>query len=191
MNACKQPGTLDCSMDNNRYGHTTTDSQGAFSIGPINTGGHPLDMFLDMTSDGSRRIFAYPPQVLVGDPPEIPIMTFSPLLLQFGSQFGCPQHDQNNGILFVRVTDCADNAIGDTANTQIVIKQGGSVVTGTNVVDLSSQSPEAAGSWLICNVPANAVTSVGATYKGMNLLAHDVKVVAGTSTMTIVRPGYY
>jgi len=40
-------------------------------------------------------------------------------------------------------------------------------------------------------VPANPVTSVGATYKGMNLLAHDVKVVAGTSTETAVRPGYY
>jgi hypothetical protein len=144
-----------------------------------------------MTADGSRRIFAYPPQPLVGNPPELQIMTFSPLLLQFGSQFGCPQHDENNGIIYVRVTDCADKTIGDTANTKIVIKQGGNVVTGTNIVDLSSQSPEAAGSWLICNVPANAVTSIGATYKGMNMLAHDVKVVAGTSTETSVRPGYY
>ena len=67
-------------------------------------------------------------------------------------------------------------------------------MTGTNVISLGSFSSMAAGTYLVCKVPPNATTSVGATYMATSglktLRAHDVGIVAGNITATQVRPGY-
>ena len=193
VRACKQPSTLDCTMQANRYGSDTTDAQGAFSIGPIPTSSMPLNTYLDMTHTGSRETFLYPPQPLQADLANIPMVTFSQTLVSLLGSIpgGCTQNDASNGLLFVAVSDCANTAISDSANLQLVIKQGGNVVAGTTVIDLGAQNAQAAGTYIVCNVPANPVTNVGATYNGMNLLAHDVKIAVGTTTLTAIRPGYF
>jgi hypothetical protein len=58
------------------------------------------------------------------------------------------------------------------------------------VIDLGAISGMGGGLYMVCNVPANPTTTVGATYSGMMLRAHDVKVVAGATSATQLRPGY-
>jgi hypothetical protein len=72
------------------------------------------------------------------------------------------------------------------------VKQNGAEVQGTSTIDIGTL-PMASmfkGTYLICNVPENATTTIEATYNGMALLPRDVKVVKGTTTAALLRPGY-
>jgi hypothetical protein len=89
----------------------------------------------------------------------------------------------------VLVTDCNNTPISDANNLTISVQQGGSNV-GDAPVSAGQLSPMAAGFFLVCNVPPGAATTVSAKYGSMDLRAHDVQVTAGTTTETIVRPGY-
>jgi Flp pilus assembly protein TadG len=80
--------------------------------------------------------------------------------------------------------------ITDSANVTITVKQGGTAVAGTTVLDASQFDSMAAGTFLVCGVPANPTTEVSAMYMGHQLLAHNVKTVAGDTTATILVPGY-
>lgn len=187
VKACKA-GAADC--DNaNQYGTTaTTAGGGNFSIGPVSTNMMPLDSYIEMTDTGSRTTYVYPPAPLVADQGMVPVLTFDPDLVDLLGQAGCPQDDDANGLMLLMVVDCANAPIDDKTNLALSIKQGGTEVSGTQVVDLSLLGPK--GTYLVCNVPEDAATTVGATYKAMALRAHDVKVVKATTTATIIRPGY-
>ena len=190
LKACKA-GETTCTGQN-QYGNNVTSAGGGnFSIGPINTSMMPLDAYIEMTDTGSRTTYVYPPSPFTADQGMIPVLTFDPALIQLlGAFTSCTQMDTNNGIIALAVTDCAQAPIDDSANVMISIKQGGSEVQGTDVVDLGMLQAQAAGTFLICNVPANATTTVDATYNSMSFREHDVKVVAGATTATLLRPGY-
>jgi hypothetical protein len=180
----------DCTAENEK--DTDTSAQdGSFTLGPIATGDVPLDVYIELTGSGLRETHTYPAQRFVTDQGGIPVLTFDPTLLSIIPD--CDQNDETNGMLGIAVADCANTPISDTANINLTVKQGGTTVTGTSLIDLGSFGDAFAGAYLICNVPANAgstTTEVGATYKSMTFRAHDVKVVAGTTTATIVRPGF-
>ncbi len=189
VSACAA-GQPDCTGAN-QYGTTaTTAGGGNFSIGPVDTNMAPLDVYLEMTEETSRTTQVYPPSPLVADQGMIPVLTFDPNLITLLGNFGCDQHDANNGMLILRVVDCSDAAIDDSTNLTLSIKQGGSEVTGTSVLDLGAFDQQIGGTFLVCNVPEGDVTTVGASYSSMDLRAHDVKIVKGTTTATIIRPGY-
>lgn len=190
VEACKA-GAEDCA-DENSYGTATTAADGAFEIGPIETDEMPLDVYLALSKTGSRTLYTYPPQPLVADFSGIPLLTFSPVVISVLGQLpiGCTQNDQNNGMLLLAYTDCANTPIGYTQNLTISIQQNGSEVQGTQVLSLGDLAQELAGTFVVCNVPENATTTVGGTYDSTTLRAHDVKVVKGTITATIVRPGF-
>jgi hypothetical protein len=181
-------GAADC--DNaNLKGTATSAADGSFSIGPITTGGTPLDVYIEMTKTNTRTTFTYPASPFTAAPPAVPMLTFTPGAISVFGALGCNQ-DDGNGIIALAITDCADDPISDSNNIDIVIKQNGTEVSGTGIVDLGALNDQAAGTFLVCNVPPAAVTNVGATYKGKALRAHDVKVVADANTATILRPGY-
>lgn len=189
LKACKV-GASTCSGQN-QYGNTATSMpDGTWSIGPITTGGTHVDAFVSMTATNSRETFVYPAFPFTSDQANIPVLTFTPEVILALDNFGCPQNDNTNGMIGLAVTDCADMPVSDTAYLDIMIKQNGAAVTTADVVDLGDLRAEAAGTYLICNVPENATTEVSATYNGMAFKAHNVKVVKGTTTATIVRPGY-
>jgi hypothetical protein len=190
LKGCKA-GSTNCSGQD-QYGSTATSaSDGSFSIGPFASGGQPVDGYVEMTATNSRPTQVFPASPLVADQGMIPVLTFDPTLIALLGQFtSCTQDDTTNGIIALAVTDCANAPIDDTPNLMINIKQGGTAVSGTTVLDLGALQAEAAGTYLICNVPENATTEVGATYKSMALRAHNVKVVKATTTATILRPGY-
>jgi hypothetical protein len=175
-------------------GMTTTASDGTFSIGPINTSSAPLNDFVEMTKTGLRTTYTYPASPFVASFSGLPILTFDSTIVGVLPTFGCTQNDANNGMLALAFTDCADMPITDSTNLSVSVKQGGAEVTGTSMIDLGSIVAQAAGTFIVCNVPENATTTVGATYTigglSRTFRAHDVKVVKGTTTSTLVRPGW-
>lgn len=181
-------GAANCTMNANKDGEDTTDAQGAWSIGPIDTAGEPQDDYIEMTATGQRTTYVYPAAPFVASQSMIPILTFDSAFEGTLSTFlGC---DTSQAILGIALVDCANMPITDSANVTITVKQGGSAVTGTNVIDLGSFQAEAAGTFLVCGVPANAATEVSATYMSTQLLPHEVKTVATETTATLLVPGF-
>lgn len=171
-----------------RLDNNNSNATGNFTLGPMNTNSMPLDVYLRMSKTSVRTMHVFPPQAMQADQAMIPIATFGPTVLGFVCS---GQNDANNGVIVLAYFDCMNQRITDSANLVVEVKQGGVPVAGATVVDLGAQLPQAAGTYIVCNVPANNTTSVGGTYKGTALLAHNVRVVAGTSTSTLVRPGYF
>lgn len=167
----------------------TDPATGAWSIGPIATGGAPLADYLEVTSTGVRTSFIYPGVPFTADQGMIPALMFGPGIVTLLDNL-C---DTNGPMITLAVTDCADDPVTDTANIDVIVKQGGAVVANATIIDLSTipmAPPQVAGLFLVCDIPANNVTNIGVQYNGMNFLAHDVKAVNGTTTGTLVRPGY-
>ncbi len=170
---------------------TTTDSAGAFSDGPFPTGGTHIAVYLRLTAappntNGDKVVLEYPGEDLTADFSGVPMFTLSTSalgLLQIG---GCTQ-DPTKGLVAVAVTDCSNTPISDSANVVLSIKQGSTAV-GDAPINIGQFVTQAKGTYLICNVPAGT-TTVGATYKGMTFMAHDVNSVADEITATQVRPG--
>jgi hypothetical protein len=174
---------------------STSATDGTFSIGPINTSSAPLNDFIEMMKSGVRTTYTYPASPFTASVSGVPILTFdASLVTLILPNLGCTQNDTNNGILALAFTDCADMPITDSTNLNVSVKQGGTEVTGTSMVNLGMYAPQAAGTFLVCNVPENLATTVGATYVSGGMTrtfrAHVVKVVKGTTTATLVRPGW-
>lgn len=192
LRACRAPGAPNCSTSGNQFGSTVTSGNGGmYSIGPFATSGQPVDAYLEMTESTSRTTFVYPDQPFSADSPMTPVLTFTPQVIGALSLLpnGCTQ-SATAGMIGLGVVDCANTPISDTANLMISVKQGGNEVQGTTVIDLGAVNGQAAGLFLICNVPPNNTTTIGASWSGMQLRAHDVKIVAGTTTQTLLRPGF-
>lgn len=182
-------GAADCATTNQKGATATSDAQGSFSIGPIATGMAPLDVYVEMTKTGVRSVFDYPASAFTTAPQTIPVLTLTADAISTLGFLGCNQN-AGKGMVALAITDCADMPITDMDENDIVIKQNGTAVTGLGVVNLGSLNQQAAGTFLICDVPPGAMTNIGGTYKTKALRAHDVKIVADTTTATILRPGY-
>lgn len=181
--------TGDCVGPNLLDTQGPTGATGTFTSAAIPTGGAPLDGYIRATKTGNRTTYVYPPAPLTTSFPNAPVLMFNATAFTTIVQFLGVTQEMDNGTLGVAFTDCSNLPIGDTANLVLSVKQGGVDVTGTEVFDASQLDPSAGGTFLIFNVPPG-VTEVGATYNGMALRAHEVGVVATSTTTTIVRPGY-
>jgi len=180
-------GAANCTMMANKDGSDTSDAQGAWSIGPFSTGGSPQDDFIEMTATDYRTTYTYPAAPFVADQANIPALTFHS---SADTALGLLNCNTALAIVGLAVVDCAGAPITDSTNVMISIKQGGNAVSGTTVIDAATFNQMAAGTFLVCGVPAKASTEVSATYMGHQLLAHNVKTVAGDTTATILVPGY-
>lgn len=176
-----------CNGTSNQLGSGTTNGSGDFSIGPVATGGTAIDGYARVTHTGDRTILGFPAAPVATDVTQ-PVITFSDTLIALLGNVGCSQQ-AGNGMVALFVTDCMNKPLSDSANVTVSVQQGGSNV-GDPPIDAGTLSPMAAGFYLVCNVPAAAATTVGAKYMNMDLRAHDVLTTAGTTTETIVRPGY-
>ncbi len=173
-----------------------TDAQGNFSHSTVSTGSVPFDVHLKLTKENTstRTTYVFPPAPFVADQAGIPIVAFGAGLMT-ALTVACSQNDATNAIVALVVTDCKGTPITDTKNVHISINQGGSSVATINVFDLGDVSAQFAGTFFVCNVPANnattaGATTVGATYKATVLKDTIVRVAAGATTQTILRPGY-
>lgn len=177
----------DCTGQNN-LGMVTSGTGGAFSTAPLATGGVPLTGYIDVTRSGDRRTLVYPPSPLTMDQSGVPVLMFNNQAFSFlnSALLSPPQNDTANGLVGIVVTDCMNMPI--TEGVVVSVKQNGTAV-GNSPLDLGALAAQAAGTWLVANVPAGDST-VAATYNGMSFRAHVVNVVAGTTVTTGVRPGF-
>jgi hypothetical protein len=176
-----------CQGGANNLGSGTTDGSGNFSIGPITTGGTAIDGYARVTHTGDRTILGFPAAPVATDITQ-PVITFQDTIIALLANFGCSQQ-AGNGMVAMFVTDCMNKPISDNSNLTVSVQQGGSDV-GDPPINGGQLSQMAAGFYLICNVPPAAATTVSAKYMNMDLRAHDVMTTAGTTTETIVRPGF-
>jgi hypothetical protein len=173
----------------NQLGTFTSDAQGAFNFNGVATGSTPLDAYVRMTHTADRTTLVYPPLPFTATQPGIPVLTFSDSTLGLLAGVAGVTQDPTKGMLALAVVDCATTPITDSANIVFSIKQGGNDVAGTTTTDLGSIQPQAAGTFIIWNVPAGT-TEVSATYMGTTMfLKHNMLVTAAATTESIVRPG--
>lgn len=188
------PGaTIDfCKMDctnASKLGTTTSAADGTFSSLPLPTAANNLNGgYVRTAKDTYRTSNVYPANPIQQDVANVPAVTFSNSAFATLAQFFGPSGGQDaaKGDLGLIVTDCSDMPI---AGATLTLKQMGADVAGTTVFDLSSLSPQAAGTFIVFNVPPGG-TEVGATFGPHTLRAHTVRVVAGQTTATIIRPGF-
>lgn len=159
-----------------------------FTTGSLATNSQPFDIYLKVTKTNNRPTLLYPPAPLTTGFANVPAITFTNSAISALALAGINQ-EAGKGNLVLAIADCMNMPITNTNDIVLQIKQGGVAVAGTTEINASMFSPMLAGSYLVFNVPPG-VTSIGATYKGMALRAHDVNVVAATTTATAVRPGY-
>ncbi|MGE5185578.1 MAG: hypothetical protein ACM31C_26135 [Acidobacteriota bacterium] len=199
-NATVDACTGNC-MGQGALGSAMTDASGNFNVTGIATGGTPLAAYLKLTPPAptppatmpDKTVLEYPAEPVTADVTGIPLFTLTPTAAADLAILGCTS-TSTQGMLAVLLTDCSNMPITDTTHTQLIIKQGGTDITASlTVINLGQFSSMAAGTYLLCKVPANATTSVGATYTQTmttTFLAHDVAVVADEITATQIRPGY-
>jgi hypothetical protein len=182
----------DC-LDANSYGTTMSAADGTFTIGPVTTGGSPFELFLMVTKVGDRttRLYFATPisfsQESGQRSSDYPILQ-NAFVAQLAA-LGLAQ-DVNKSMLGIQLLDCMNQPITDAANVVLSIKQGGTEVTGTTVINAGKLSPVFGGGYFILNVPPGTV-EVGATHAGQSLLPRTLVLTAGTTSETQLRPGHH
>jgi hypothetical protein len=176
----------------------TSTSTGDFTLGPITTGGDAVDYLRGLdakTSPTYRTTYLYPPNPIRATFDGIPVpMIEQALVNQLGMFLGA-QDDTNNGMLFVAVNDCSTTMPAGIDGASITVQQNNQDV-GDAPFDLGTLAPQAAGTFIVLNVPDGA-TEVSASYDGMTFPTHTVMVhkkpngggSMGTITATAVPPG--
>jgi hypothetical protein len=165
-----------------QQGTDQTDAMGDWTF--MMAGVTPIDGYLAATKAGHRNYRFYPPSPIAMD------TTVPPILLLNDQTFGLlvqlSQKDQEpaNGTVGLAVLDCENVPI---TGATISVKQGAiEYADDAHVYSLDQFQP---GLYFIFNVPPG-VTTVTATYNGMTMRAHDVEVLAATTSTTAVRPGF-
>lgn len=178
--------------------NATSGAMGAFTLGPITTNGTAIEYVkaLDGAATPTHRTtFLYPPNPIRADFNQLPVPAITQSLIDQIAPFaGGTQMDDVNGMLFVTVNDCSTTSPQGIDGATIKVQQNNADVG--SVFDLGQVAPQAAGIFIVFNVPDGA-TTVSASYNGMNFPTHTVVAhkkpngagAMGTITATAVPPG--
>jgi hypothetical protein len=173
----------------------TTGTVGEFSLGPITTMGDAIEYIRAQdTGTTYRTTYLYPPNPIRASFDGLPVPMIEQSLIGTLELLGTQQNDTDNGLLFVAVNDCNIAMPTGIDGASITVKQNNQDVG--DVIDLGSLLPEAAGTFIVMNVP-DGDTVVGASYNGMTFPTHTVVAhkkpqgpsAMGTITATAVPPG--
>lgn len=202
VTGCRPGG--DCATAPTQFGSATTPTTvgtaGSWALPSVASGGMPYDVYWRLSKTGDRTSLTwgpFPPRVSGSAIPLLVINSSAFALLTFG--VGVNQQAQN-GDLGLIVVDCTGTRIQDSAHIQLIVQQNGQDVQGASIVDLGANTSAGKGTYFVLNVPggpsgSQAATTVGAIYSGVSppimFHQHTVGVVAGTSTDTVIAPGYY
>jgi hypothetical protein len=175
---------------------TSNATTGDFTTGNLDVGNTamPVDGFLKATKATYRTSYLFPAYPLAAAVTMIPVFlvddtTFGLITSQL--VFNVTQDDTANGVIVAAVTDCANNPI---SGATLKVQQSAADVGDQH--DLSTLSAQAAGVFIVFNVPDGA-TQVWATYNNMTFPTHTVLAhkkptgsgAEGTITLSFVRPG--
>ncbi|HEY6039425.1 MAG TPA: hypothetical protein VIV58_34325, partial [Kofleriaceae bacterium] len=152
----------------------------------------PLDGYIKASLATYRTTYLYPPNKIIANLTGVPVPLISDANFTQLNGF-INQMDANNGLLFITVTDCANQPISGATLTS---KQGNA--DAGSVLDVGQLSGQAAlaGLYFVSNVP-DGDTTIDASYNNMTfpsrvVAAHKKPADAnaeGTMTVTVLRPG--
>jgi len=154
---------------------TTTDGTGAFALS-LMTGTNPIDAYLEVSKTLHHSMRVYPPSPLTADLSMVPALLLSESNFQTLVMFTGATQSTNNGTVGLAILDCNNQPIDGAVPS---LAQNGSDL-GITPIDGSAVQP---GLFIFFDVPPG-VTTVGATFNGTALRAHDIDVVATTLSTT-------
>lgn len=187
VKACKG----DCT-GNNVLAMTESGADGAFDTGAIATNDAPVPGYLIATKPPGSDVayfktFVYPAAPLAASLANIPV----PLITQDNLDqiaIAVGTQDADKGVLALLVEDCSSPYKG-VIGAQVSVKEGGADVGG-NAFDVGGLlGDQAAGTYLITNVPPGTAT-ITVSYAGMTFLTNTVTIEAMAATAAQIRPGY-
>lgn len=163
-----------------------TTVTGEWSVGPI-SGTAPVEAYVVATlpAPPDRVANFYPASPVTRDLGLLSIFTIRTSELDAVLNLAGKTQDPLQGVLHLRVVDCLDNPLDGAT---ISVTQPGDVPVGE--LFLGAEVFLGAGTYFVLNVPPGASTTVNAIYNGMTFRAHVVPIAAGTTTATIIRPGF-
>lgn len=187
VKACKG----DCT-DTNLLASVTSGAGGAYTTGDLATGGAPLDAYLIATKPPASdtayfKTFVFPATPLAASLANTPI----PLITQKNLDdiaIAVGTQDADKGVLALLVSDCSSPYMGVIGAT-VTVKENGAEVGGDAFDVGGLLGAQAAGTYLITNVPPGNAT-ITVTYAGMTFLPNDVIIEAQAATAAQIRPGY-
>lgn len=170
----------DCT-GNDLLDSTTTDSAGAFTTAAIATNSVPLDGYLKVSKPKSGLLTTnvVPGEPIVADIANVPGVLIAQATLDQLSLFGLSQ-DPAKGLLLLAVTDCATQPIGGADVT---------LDTDGNVFDLGSIIAQAAGTYIVLDVPPGT-TTVTVTAGGTTFRPRTLPVFTNEVSLTQITPGF-
>ncbi len=170
----------DCA-GNNLLDSTTTDVDGVFTTAAVATNSVPLDGYLKISKPKSGLLTSniVPGQPIVADLANVPGVMISQATLTLLANFGVTQ-DPTKGLLLLAVTDCASQPI---SGADVALDTGG------NVLDLGAFIAQAAGTYIVSDVPPGT-TTVTVTASGTTFRVRTLPVFANEVTLTQVTPGF-
>lgn len=175
-----------------------TPANGTFSL-TIPTNGNAVDGHLQVTANGLRNTYVYPPNPLVADQAQIPVLLFSQTTFGLLEQVGDAEEGNGNGTLAIAVVDCAQQPIEGAV---VVVKQGGTAVgevryarpfMGFPAPDPTAMSTDTSGTLFVFGTPGGAsgaslATTIEVTVGGTALRPHVVGSYAQSTTITVTAP---
>jgi hypothetical protein len=174
--------------------NATSGAMGAFTLGPITTNNVAIEYLKGQdTGTTYRTTYLYPPNPIRESFDGLPIPMIDQSLVDQLGILGA-QDDSQNGLIFIAVNDCNTTMPQAIDGASIKVQQNNQDVG--DVFDLGQFAPEAAGTFIVMNVPDGA-TQVSASYNGMNFPTHTVAAhkkpsgtnAMGTVTATAIPPG--
>ena len=174
-----------------------TGTVGEFSLGPITSSGVAIQ-YVKAQDTGTtyRTTYLYPPNPIRASFDGLPVPMIDQALVDQLGLLGT-QDDSQNGLIFIAVNDCSTTMPQAIDGASVKVTQGSSpAVDVGDVIDLGQFIPEAAGTFIVMNVP-DGDTEVSASYNGMNFPTHTVGAfkkpggpnAMGTVTATAIPPG--
>ena len=158
----------------------TSDMDGNWDLSIANAAMTSQDVYVEASKTGHRTNYLFPPTAVYESLSGLPILLMSNTTFQlFVDNFNQTQ-SPSNGTVGIAVVDCSNMPIDGAT---VSVTQNGQPVG--NAFDASIFQP---GAYLYFDVPPGD-TVVGATYMNMTLLSRTVRVVAGATTTTAIRPG--
>ncbi|HEY4179858.1 MAG TPA: hypothetical protein VGM90_23615 [Kofleriaceae bacterium] len=193
VKACKG----DC-VGPNQLASVLSGAAGVFTTGDLATNGAPVAGYLVATKPADPqppaqpgpnyfKTFVFPATPLAASLSNIPVPMITQANLDQIALFVGTQ-DADKGVLALLVTDCSSPYKGVIGAT-VSVKEGGAEVGGDPFDVGGIVGDQAAGTYLMTNVPPGNAT-ITVTYAGMTFLTNTVIIEAQAATAAQIRPGY-
>lgn len=161
--------------------NSTSDANGNWTLSIPNPATTAVDGYIRASKTGNRTVYLYPPGPMAADIAMAPLLLFSNTTFSTIVAIAQVSQAASNGTVGLAIVDCNNMPL---PGATIAVQQG-----GANVGQFFDAGTLLPGGSFTFDVPPGP-TDIKVSYNGTNFRARVVETVAGSTTTTIVRPGY-